>query len=772
MYHLISEHQDIFNFIEATVLDGIWSLDLRTPVTFKLSDKFWKTLGYPPEERTQDTTLIADLIVAEDLERIKAHLAAHIANPESCYDEIVRYKHKNGNIIWFRSRGMAIRNDKGEVERVVGTHTNVTLLKEKEALLEKYTAVKRQNQLLENNRFFIEQTPTAIAMFDRNMCYMAASEKWKADYGLTQIDIIDKSHYEVLPEIPDAWKAIHQRCLTGITEQKDEDKFERADGSVQWLKWVIKPWYDEEGQVGGLMMFTDDLTESKRLKEQLNISEKAFKDNFEYAAIGMALVAPNGNWLKINKRVSELLGYTEPELLQLSFKDITYADDLDSDVELFNEILTGRRDHYQLTKRYIHKDGSLVQALLAVSVVRDATGKPLFFMSQIIDITPLKKAELLIEQTLEELQSIYDATTHVSIITTDINGVVTNFNKGAENLLGYTKDEVLYKKTPQLFHLQQELDDRRAAVNKEYGIDAKGLEFFVASAKRGITDTREWTYVRKDGSTFPVQLTLTAMQSNGQITGYLGIAVDISNIKQVERDMQALLRVTQDQNERLKNFAHIVSHNLRSHSSNMDMMIHLALMEMPELGDNETVQLLKRASSNLKETITHLNEVVVMNTTTAASTTKLNVYEVVENTIKNIVALANNNNLTIINNLQPDVTIDGIPAYMESIVLNFLTNAIKYRDAGKENSFVRITSWQQDNCTVLSFEDNGIGIDLQRHGSRMFGMYKTFHSHPEARGIGLFITKNQVEAMGGKIQVDSQPGIGTTFKLYFNNEKN
>jgi PAS domain S-box-containing protein len=771
LYHLIRNNQDIFNFIEATVLDGIWSLDIQNNNTFKLSDKFWNTLGYTLEERTDNPSIIADLIVAEDIPRIQENLNRHIQDPNYPYDQAVRYRHKNGQIIWFRSRGMAIRNSNGEVLRIIGTHTNITPLKEKEALLEKYTAVKKQNQLLENNRFFVEQTPTAIAMFDKHMRYMAASEKWKADYGLSQTDIIGKSHYDVLPEIPDNWKAIHRQCLAGATEKCDEDRFVRADGSIQWLKWEIKPWYDEEGQVGGIIMFSDDLTPSKLLQEQLHISEQAFKDNFEHAAIGMALIDSDGRWLKINKTLTHIVGYTEEELRNLTFKDITHPDDLDSDLELFEEMLANKRSHYQLTKRYFHKDGSTVHIILAVSVVRDSSDKVLYFISQIIDITAVKTAERKLESTFRQLQSIYDASTHVSIISTDTRGTITNFNKGAENLLGYSKDEILFKTTPQLFHLQQEMEARKLSISHEYNIEASGFDVFVTPARLGIIDTREWTYVRKDGSQFPVQLTVTAMHTNGHITGYLGIAVDISSIKKVEREIQALLHVTQDQNQRLKNFAHIVSHNLRSHSSNMDMMIDLALMEQPELAEIQTIQLLKQAALNLKETITHLNEVVIMNTSTNAGGTPVNLHRAVNDTTQNIVALAKENKVNIINQVNASATIHGIPAYVDSIVLNFLTNAIKYRDPAKE-SFVRISSWQQDEYTVLAFEDNGIGIDLTRHKAKLFGLYKTFHNHPEARGIGLFITKNQVEAMGGKIQVESTAGKGTTFKIFLKHEKN
>ena len=111
-----------------------------------------------------------------------------------------------------------------------------------------------------------------------------------------------------------------------------------------------------------------------------------------------------------------------------------------------------------------------------------------------------------------------------------------------------------------------------------------------------------------------------------------------------------------------------------------------------------------------------------------------------------------------------------VPAYLDSVLMNFITNAVKYKDPERD-PIVKLSLEQCDNYTVLSITDNGLGIDLERYGEKLFGMYKTFHDNPDARGIGLYITKNQVEAMNGKITVSSNPGKGTTFNIHFN-EKN
>jgi len=464
------------------------------------------------------------------------------------------------------------------------------------------------------NQIFVTQSPGAVAMLDTEMRYIAASQKWISDYGLIGKEIIGCSHYEIFPEIGDDWKQIHRECLAGAINQNSDAYFLREDGSEQWLAWDVRPWVGADGQIGGLIMYTEDITVRKLVEKQLQMSEAQFRGAFEASATGIAIVSLEGKWVKVNPAICNILGYSEEELILLTFQDITHPDDLNPDLALVKELLVGNRNHYQIEKRYKSKAGQYIWGLLSVSLVRDADGKPKHFVSQITDINTQRITQNKLEQTLNKLESILNASTQVSIISTDTKGVITSFNAGAENLLGYTSDEVLHKLTPQLIHLADEVIKRGEELSTQLGKKVEGFDVFIELPKVQKYETREWTYVRKDGTHFPVQLTVTAIRDNDEITGYLGIAVNIEEINRVQREIQSLLDVTKDQNERLKNFAHIVSHNLRSHSGNMSILIDLLVQENPGLAGNEMVENLKLSAGNLKETIAHLNEVVAMNT--------------------------------------------------------------------------------------------------------------------------------------------------------------
>ncbi|WP_304067528.1 PAS domain-containing sensor histidine kinase [Pedobacter glucosidilyticus] len=605
---LISEREKLENVILGTNA-GTWEWNIQTGETI-FNERWAEIVGYTLDElQPISIETWVNLSHPEDLKKSNEKINDCCNKITEYYHIECRMRHKNGHWVWILDRGKITSwTADGKPLMMFGTHTDIT----------------EQKLAFERNQQFVKQAPSAIAMFDTNLHYLAASNKWIDDYKLNGLDIIGKSHYEIFPEIGEDWKKIHQNCLQGVSQKCEEDKFLREDGTVQWIEWEIKPWFLDSKTQGGIIMYTDDITERKVTQEKLKISEQAFRGNFENAAIGMALLNKEANLIQANKRLCDIIGYTENELKKATFKNITHPDDRDLDTTLYHNLINGKINDYRLEKRYIHKNNSIVYVILAASVVRDDEGEILYFIFQVVDITALKNAEY---------------------------------------------------------------------------------------------------------------------------------------------EIQTLLEVTKDQNKRLKNFAHIVSHNLRSHTSNIEMLIYLLFQENPELESNNILQLIKTAADNLTETIAHLNEVVQMNSETLANLISLDLYAFTEHAISNLKVMAATANVKVQNHITAKILVKGISAYLDSILFNLINNAIKYSSTERE-SFVKIDCYEEDKYIVLTITDNGLGIDLKTQGSKLFGMYQTFHGNPDARGIGLFITKNQIETMGGKIEVLSEVNKGTTFKVY------
>jgi PAS domain S-box-containing protein len=507
-----------------------------------------------------------------------------------------------------------------------------------------------------------------------------------------------------------------------------------------------------------------EITQRKQYEEQLRISEEAFRGNFENAAIGMAMLDENGHWLNVNDRVCETLGYSAEELQLLTFQDLTHPDDLNSDLELLKELVERKRDYYHMEKRYIHKDGHIVHAILGVSVVRNSNGEILYFISQIIDITDLKLAENNLSSALAQNQATMDASTQVAIIRTDLDGVIKEFNVGAEIMLGYREDELIGTHTPEVIHLAEEIRTEKQTILEETGEVVEGFDVFVYRAKDGLPYTREWTYQRRNGSTFPVLLSVTAIKQDDEITGYLGVATNISELKKAQKEINTILCITENQNERLQNFSHIVSHNLRSHAGGIIGMLEVLRLEHPEIYENQFVQLLNKGADNLQNTIESLTELVKNDFTEDGELKRVSLTPYIERNKNSVVTLAMKRGVNVINNVPEDIEVFVIPGYLDSIAMNFITNAIKYSDPEKD-SYVKISAKEQGDFVQLSFKDNGLGIDMERDGNDLFGMYNTFHEHEDSRGVGLYITKSQIESMGGSVEVESALGVGTTFRV-------
>lgn len=226
------------------------------------------------------------------------------------------------------------------------------------------------------------------------------------------------------------------------------------------------------------------------------------------------------------------------------------------------------------------------------------------------------------------------------------------------------------------------------------------------------------------------------------------------------------MAVTEDQNERLRNFAHIVSHNIRSHSSNLSSLVHFMQVVSNEDEKAKLFAMLTMSVNKLEETIQNLNEIITVNQNLKKPAVQRNLKNEVNNTIEVLSGEVRRTGMFISVDIDDDLTVQVIPAYLDSILLNLLSNAIKYQSPFVKSS-LRIAARCTDEHTILSFADNGVGIDLERNGSKIFGMYETFHDNEDARGFGLYITKNQIEAMGGKIEVESNVNVGTTFHIYF-----
>jgi PAS domain S-box-containing protein len=255
---------------------------------------------------------------------------------------------------------------------------------------------------------------------------------------------------------------------------------------------------------------------------------------------------------------------------------------------------------------------------------------------------------------------------------------------------------------------------------------------------------------------------------NGEVRGFFVHIADVTPIKLLERELMISNEIISAQNKRLLNFANVVSHNLKTYANNMEQVLELLMNADSEEEKNLMVTYLTNISKGFSATVSNLNEIADVQNQSGLKAERVNLHEYVDNVIKTLQIQIKSLNASVRNNVFTDLYLLANPAYMESILLNFLTNGIKYRHPDRA-AVIEFDAYKKGKYLVLTIKDNGIGINLEKHGKDLFGMYKTFHGNMniESKGIGLFITRFQVETMGGYIEVESEENIGTTFKIHF-----
>jgi signal transduction histidine kinase len=385
-------------------------------------------------------------------------------------------------------------------------------------------------------------------------------------------------------------------------------------------------------------------------------------------------------------------------------------------------------------------------------VLRNAAGQPHRLLGVLVDITQQRNEEINAQEVASHYGSIL-GNQSVYIIKTDAFGNYTYVNDFFYERFGM--DHKIMGTNSLLSII--EADRAKCLATVAQCFSEPGVPHQVILRKPYHDQT-----VKSNHWEFKSILTSTGEIGGIQCVGY-DVTLLVDNLERSKR----LLALTNQQNARLQNFAYIISHNIRSHSANLTALVHFLQTADDEGQAKMFLQMLKTSTDKLAETIVNLNEIVTTSTIGTQPKELRGLRQEIERTLEALNISIHQTQLTVSVEVPAEVLVNVVPAYLDSILLNLFSNAIKYRSLSAPPRLA-LSCYHEDDYLVLSIADNGQGIDLGRNQAKLFGMYKTFHGNEDARGLGLFITKNQVEAMNGKIEVTSQVGVGSTFKVYFN----
>ncbi|MCW7496672.1 PAS domain S-box protein [Leptospira levettii] len=570
-----------------------------------------------------------------------------------------------------------------------------------------------------------------------------------ADYlGLKKSDLIGT--YDI-PENKQEFIEEYHKIDSFVFQEGKQVKIEKEphlgkDGLVRYFNTVKTPIRDQYGNINELVAVARDITDSEDILGKLKLITEITSD-YIYTAkiINGEIIA---DWSSGN--LSKIVGYTVEDIGNIGgWINIIHPDDIGKIENRVAEILQG---HVGVSEyRVLAKSGEVVWIRDYSKPLYDEFGKLSKLIGASKNITIEKEVETKLKESNERFKASLEASLesiYFLSIVKDNHGTIIDFTfnemneKGSINL-GVPKEELIGKRICELY-----------PINLENGFFEQYKEVFLTK------QPLEQEYTIPDGYYTPGYFHHIVLPTTDGVVIYNR---NISDRVAKNKELETLVQVTNRQNERLREYTYITSHNLRAPIANILSLCNL-LKDDP--GDQVLVQMIESSAQQLDHMMNNLNELLTIEKDSHSFVKKeIHLKKEIQNQL--LLYVSDKSNQTKVDVIIPnDLVLYTIPVYFESIVNNVLSNAFKYISQ-KSIGYIRIETKESEEFIILSITDNGIGIDLEKYRSKMFKMNSRFHPNIEGKGMGLFLTKYQIESLGGKIEVESQVGKETSFHLYF-----
>jgi PAS domain S-box-containing protein len=649
-------------------------------------------------------------------------------------------------------------------------------------ITEKVKAEEALKQSEEKLRLFIEHAPTAIAMFDTDMRYVAVSRRWITEYSLPDPNIIGRSHYDVFPEIPERWKSAHRLGLKGEVVRAEEDFFERANGSSHWLKWEVQPWHKSDGVIGGTIIFSEDISELKKREEILKSSLSELQTIYEYAPVMMCVLDEQRSILYANKTFLNFVGRTLDQLKNGAacgvFGCINALDDprgcgfgpkcsncsVRSAIEDTFRTGTGHREvEYRTT---LVRGAVNQEVVLFCSTALIQTPGSISVLLCLEDFTDRERVQRKLLESEANLWDLYYNAPN-AYFSVDAEGVIKKCNKKAEELLGYTGDMLIGRKITDFY------------IDTLGGRQKTGSLFREFVSGRPIVN-EELQMLKADGSPLWINLSISSVRDqDGKIVESRLSVTDITDRKKAAQEREQLKeQLFQSQKfESIGTLTGGIAHDMNNLLTIINGYIELLLLstekEDPRYEDLQKVLKTGLAGAEMIQKLQSFSKTSEINLKTA------DLNRIVEDAVLLLkrtfpklieVKMISAKDLAIVN-------VDE--SRLRQIIMNLCMNAKEAMPDGgrlvlKTENIVIDSNYCKNragtipgNYVILSVSDSGIGMSREIL-DRLFDPFFTTKGwdYNKGTGLSLSVAKSIIEQHGGWITCESLVGVGTTFRVF------
>lgn len=558
--------------------------------------------------------------------------------------------------------------------------------------------------------------------------------------------VVGKKLVDILPTAyKSTFRTLALKALDGFETTNKDIKIRNT---TIWWSTRYFPLYSNSGDVFGVSFTAIDISIRKKSEELLSKSESRFRSLTENGSDMISMYDENFKIIYRTESAFELTGRQDRDVnTNNSILQYLHPDDFVRLQPVIKKLLSTRgiKIHERFRWRhieghYVWLEGSLTNLLNDENIRAIVTN-----MRNITEDIKLREGQSL-------LASIVNSTSD-AIISCNLEGKITSWNKSAEKLFGFMEEETIGNGFKLFIPTNEVLYE---------------TSMMIDAIKGNYINQIQSTRVKKNGEIIDVSLSMSPIWNDkNEVIGISKIIRDVTQVNKTKKELELLIKELSNNNKELKQFSYITSHNLRGPVANLMGVIQL--LDLETITDPKTrilIEAFKNSTTSLKTTLDDLIKILIIKENTNYELTILNLEShliKVIDSIGNIIKISGANidfDFSTVNSVRFN------SAYLESIFLNLITNAIKYTIPGSK-PIIRIKSIIKNDCVQLSFSDNGLGMDLKKVKDKIFGLYQRFHSHPDSKGIGLYLVHSQITALGGSIEVETEPNKGTTFIISF-----